>query len=130
MSLSITLITPPDIFQNDNPGIFLINLTEQQQDEATQCLAEIDRELDVNIYFIQNEQNMIWFLHAMASSSHKYINLDNTSEMTELLSGYLLGKPSVFYSTDNKNKVAVFSHINQNRIASVKDFLERVLGEK
>ena len=40
MSLTITLITPPDIFENDSTGIFLINLTEEEQDEATKWLGE------------------------------------------------------------------------------------------
>jgi hypothetical protein len=130
MSLTITLITPPDIFQNDNPSLFFINLTEEQQDETTKWLSECPLTLDLNIYFIQKEPNVVWFLHAMACSSHKYINLDDTSSMTEMLSGYLLGKQSVFYSTNDKNKIAVYGHINQNRVGNVKDFLERVLSEK
>jgi hypothetical protein len=129
MSLTITLITPPDIFENDSPGIFLVNLTETQQDEATKWLADCKLDIDLNIYFSQNESNAVWFLHAMASSSHKYINLDNTNGMTSLLSGYILGKPSVYYSTEDKNKIAILSHINQNRVNSVKDFFERVLSE-
>jgi hypothetical protein len=130
MSLTITLITPPDIFENDSPAIFLMNLTENQQDEATKWLADCKQELDINIYFSQNEPNPVWFLHAMANSSHKYINLDNTHGMGELLAGYVLGKSSVYYSTVDKNKAAVFSHINQNRVDTVKDFFERVLSEE
>jgi hypothetical protein len=130
MSLAITLITPPDIFENDNPSILLMNLTEDQQDAATAWMAKSTRDLELNIYFIQNEQNVVWFLHAMASSSHKYINLDNTSPMTDMLAGYCLGKQAVYYSTDDKNKVAVYSHINQNRVDKVEDFLESILGEK
>lgn len=128
MSLTITLITPPDIFENENPSIFLINLTEEEQDRATAWLADCKLSIDLNVYYIQSEPNIVWFLHAMNRSSHKYINLDNTSSMTEMISGYLLGKNDVFYSTNDKNKVAVFSHINQNRIADVKEFLERALS--
>ena len=129
MSLTITLITPPDIFENDSPGIFLINLTENQQDEATKWLADCKRELDLNIYFHQNEPNVVWFLHAMASSSHKYINLDNSHSFSSMLAGYILSKPSTYYSTVDKNKSAVFGHINQNRVDNIKDFFERILSE-
>ena len=127
MSLSITLITPPDIFENESPGIFLINLTEPQQDEATKWLADCKLDIDLNIYFLQNENNPTWFFHAMSASSHKYINLDNTFGMSEMLAGYILGKSSTHYSTVDKNKIAAYSHINQNKVDNVKSFFERVL---
>ena len=129
MSLTITLVTPPDIFENDSPSIFLINISEAEQDEATKWLADCKRDIDLNIYFIQKEPNVVWFFHAMASSSHKYINLDNAAPMIDMLAGYVLGKTNTFYSTTDKNKQAVYGHINQNRLNSVEDFLERAIGE-
>lgn len=130
MNLKITLITPPDIFENDNPSILLMNLTESQQDQITKWLGECNADMDLNIYFYQDENNMPWFLHAMASSSYKYINLDNTVGMTALLAGYILGKSSVFYTLSDLNQRAVFDHINKNRVDGVVDFFERVLSEK
>jgi hypothetical protein len=130
MTLKITLITPPDIFENDSPSIFLINLTEKQQEQASDWLAKSSGEFPLNVYFFQNEPNIVWFFHALANSSHKYINLDNTVGMCELLSSYILSKPSVYYSSTDKNKIAVFGHINQNKIESVTDFFERLMSEK
>jgi hypothetical protein len=130
MSLTITLITPPDIFENHSPGIFLINLSENEQDEATKWLAECKRDLDLNIYFIQKEPNVVWFFHALACSSHKYVNLDDAGSMIDLLAGYVLGKPNTYYKTNDKNKQAVYNHINQNRVNHIRDFLERAIGEK
>jgi hypothetical protein len=49
--------------------------------------------------------------------------------MIDMLAGYVLGKTNTFYSTSDKNKQAVYGHINQNRLNSVKDFLERAIGE-
>jgi hypothetical protein len=129
MSLLLTLITPPDIFENDNHSIFLINLTEKEQDEATKWLSDCTLDIELNIYFYQHEPNVVWFLHAMANSGHKYINLDNTHGMSEMLNGYILSKSSVYYSTSDKNQVAVYSHINQNKVDNIKAFFERVLSE-
>jgi hypothetical protein len=129
MSLLLTLITPPDIFENDNRSIFLINLTEKEQDEATKWLSDCTLDIELNIYFYQHEPNVVWFLHAMANSSHKYIDLDNTRGMSEMLNGYILSKSSVYYSTSDKNQVAVYSHINQNKVDNIKAFFERVLSE-
>lgn len=130
MPLKITLVTPPDIFQNDNPSILLMNLNEQEQNSTTQWLAKLDTDIHLNLYFYQNEPNAIWFLHSLATSSHKYIDIDNTNGMSEMLLGYLLSKPATYYKTENKNKSSVFCHINQNRVDSVTDFLERVFCER
>lgn len=130
MPLKITLVTPPDIFQNDNPSILLMNLVEKEQDLATQWLGNLDVDLNLNIYFYQNEPNAIWFLHSLATSSHKYIDIDNTNGMSEMLLGYLLSKPATYYKTKDTNKNSVFCHINQNRVDSVTDFLERVFCER
>ena len=109
MSLKITLITPPDIFENDNESIFLINLNEEDQNAATDWLSKYDSEKDLNIYFYQGEINMPWFLHAMAVSTYKYIDIDANSPMTDLLAGYILGKNNVYYKTAEQNTAAVYN---------------------
>ncbi len=130
MGLQITLITPPDIYENENPSLFFMNLTEQQQSSATSWLAKCTLDIDLNIYYLDKEMNPTWFFHALSSSSHKYINLDNTSPLTDMLAGYILGKSNTCYSTLDKNKSAVYSHINSNKVDNIEDFLERVFSEK
>ena len=122
MSLKITLITPPDIFENDNESIFLINLNEEDQNAATDWLSKYDSEEDLNIYFYQGEINMPWFLHAMAVSTYKYIDIDANSPMTDLLAGYILGKNNVYYKTAEQNTAAVYNYINPNRVSNVVTF--------
>jgi len=129
MSLTITLVTPPDIFENESPSILLMNLTESQQDEATKWLAECPRDLEINIYFFQGEPNTVWFFHALSRSEYKYINLDNAQGISHVIQGYVLGKPSTYYTTENGNTQAIVSHINSNRVDSVQEFFKRVLSE-
>lgn len=129
MSLKITLITPPDIFENDNESIFLINLNEEDQNAATDWLSKYDSEEDLNIYFYQGEINMPWFLHAMAVSIYKYIDIDANSPMTDLLAGYILGKNNVYYKTAEQNTAAVYNYINPNRVSNVVTFFERAISE-
>lgn len=129
MSLKITLITPPDIFENDNESIFLINLNEEDQNAATDWLSKYDSEEDLNIYFYQGEINMPWFLHAMAVSTYKYIDIDANSPMTDLLAGYILGKNNVYYKTAEQNTAAVYNYINPNRVSNVVTFFERAISE-
>jgi hypothetical protein len=128
MTIKITLVTPPDIYQNDNEGIFLANLSEDEQTAATQWLSKFETEQDINIYFYQGEVEVPWFLHSMAASKYKYIELDTKIDVGLLLAGYLLGKPNTFYASKNPNILAVYNHINQNQVRGVVEFFERTLG--
>lgn len=127
MSLKITLITPPDFFENETESILLIDLDEQEQTLATDWLGQLESNNELNIYFYQGEINMPWFLHAMAISKYKYINVDAEKPLTSLLTGYILGKTNVYYKTDDADKAAVYSYINNNRIDNIKTFFERIL---
>jgi hypothetical protein len=130
MTVKITLITPPDIFENDNKSLLFLNLSEEQQTAVTDWLRNFNSDENLNIYFYQGEINIPWILHAMGVSHYKYINIDQSNELTGLLLGYILGKANVYFSTDDQNVASVFGYINSNRIRSVTDFLERTLSGK
>jgi hypothetical protein len=126
MTLKITLITPPDIYENDNESLLLINPDEEEQEISTQWFGEFDSEKELNLYFYQGEPNVPWIFHAMAVSKYKYINMDIPCEVTGLLAGYILGKGGVYYKIGDNNIAAVFEHINTNRVNNIKDFFERI----
>jgi len=128
MTTKLTLITPPDIFQNDQDSILLIDLTEKEQDHVSSWLGT--NPLSLNIYYYQGEPNVPWFLHALSCSTYKYINLNNMSAVSSHLAGYTLSKVGVFYSTDDTNVAELFSYINMHRVDDAVDFLERVFGGK
>lgn len=128
MTIKITLVTPPDIYQNDSDGIFLINLSESEQTAATQWLSEFDTEQDVNIYFYQEEVDVPWFLHSMAVSKYKYIELNANLDIGFMLASYLLSKQNTFYSGTNQSVLAVYNYLNKNQVSGVVDFFERTLG--
>jgi hypothetical protein len=129
MAAKITLITPPDIFQNDVESVLFFDITEKEQDAVTQWLSTVD-DLTINIYFYQGEPNVPWFLHALSCSNYKYVNLNNMSAVTGYLAGYILSKQGVFYSTSDVNVAELFSHINHNRVNDAVDFLKRVFSGK
>jgi hypothetical protein len=128
MATKITLITPPDIYQNNQDSILLIDLIEDEQDKVSKWLG--DNPSSINIYFFQGEPNVPWFLHALSCSTYKYINLNNMSAVSSYLAGYTLSKAGVFYSTDDANVADLFSYINMNRVEDAVAFLERVFGAK
>jgi len=126
MTLKITLITPPDIYENDNDSVLLLNTTEEEQEIATDWLGKFISDKHINLYFYQAETNVPWILHAMAVSKYKYINMNTPCDLTGLLAGYILSKNGVFYKTGNNNVAAVFEYINTNRVDNITDFFERI----
>lgn len=128
MKNKITLITPPDIFQNDQESILLVDITEKDQDLVSIWLGKTDK--DLNIYFYQGETNVEWLLHALSCSNSAFVNLNNMSPVTSHLAGFLLSKPKVYYTTDDKNISNLFSYINHNHVTDVVDFLERTFNGK
>ena len=130
MTGKITLITPPDIFENSNTSVLFAHITDEEQDVISRCLGYADFNTDVNFYVYSGEPNAMWFLYAMNRCEHKYINIDFVNYITQSLSGYALSKSGTFYKTQDENLAAVYSHINSNRVTQVEQFLESILGAK
>lgn len=128
MTSKITLITPPDIYQNDQESVLFVDITEDEQDIVSVWLTKAD--LNINIYFYQGESNIPWFLHSLSCSQYKYVNLNNMSPITSYLAGYLLSRPGVCYNTNDANVSELYSHINLNRVTDVVEFLERTFNGK
>jgi hypothetical protein len=129
MNGKITLITPPDIFENSNKSLLFVNLSLHDQDIVSKWLAGKELNEDINFFVYSGEADVEWLFWAMGASKYKYINIDNPNQILQSLSGYLLSKSNVFYHTTDENLVAIYSHINSNRISEIETFLERALGD-
>lgn len=130
MSGKITLITPPDIFENSNPSILFVHIDDKEQDIISKWLSNADLRHDINFYVYSGEVNVSWFLYALSRCEYKYINIDCVNYITQAISGYALSKSGTFYKTTDENLAGVYSHINSNRVNQVEQFLESILGAK
>jgi hypothetical protein len=130
MDNRITLITPPDFFENDSHSILFIHLGEEDQSVVSRWLADANLTEHVNIYFYDHEISLEWFFYALSRCEYKYIDLDSLNYVTAQLSGYILGKKNTYYKTSNENTSAVSHFINQNRITKIESFLERAFNDK
>lgn len=128
MQGKITLITPPDFFENSNPSILFTHLTAQEQDVVSKWLYDAKLSDNINLYVYTDEPNPAWFLYAMNRCEYKYINVDGVNLITQALCGYALSKSDTYYRTSNENIAGVYSHINSNRVTRVEEFLESILG--
>ena len=126
----ITLITPPDFFENSNTSVLFAHISNEEQDVISRWLADSDFANNINFYVYSGEVNVSWFLYALSRCEYKYINIDCVHYITQALSGYALGKSDTYYKTKDTNLSAIYSHINGNRVDRVEDFLESILGAK
>jgi hypothetical protein len=130
MEGKITLITPPDIFENESYSILFIHLSESDQEKVSQWLSNSNIKENVNIYFYSGENDLPWLFHAMARSEYKYIDLDGLNNITTKLSGYIIGKKNTYYKTTDETMSAVCHYLNQDRVSDIENFLQRALNDK
>lgn len=125
----ITLITPPDVFENENDSVLFMNISEQEQEDVSKWFSVHTLTTPINLYYYQGETDIGWLLHAIAKSKAVYINCDNNSDVTKWITSYVLGKPHVFYSATDSNFKALMSYINQKSVSNITKFLEVQFGK-
>jgi hypothetical protein len=126
--MKVNLITPPEQFENSNPGILLMDLSETEQNEVTDWISKHKADIKLNIYYYQDEANVPWLLHAMHSSEAVYVNTDCMKSVGMLMSSYIISHNHVFYSATNPTNAETCSYINKNRVANATEFLESVFN--
>lgn len=130
MQGKITLITPPDIFENSNESVLFMHLNDDEQDVVSRWLGKTGISTDINFYVYSGEENLNWILYALSRCEHKYINLDHYTKITQALSGYMLGKSGVCYKVSDPDLANTYSCINHNKVDNVEKFLEITFGDK
>lgn len=130
MQGKITLITPPDFFENANTSVLFVNLSDKDQEIVSEFLAKSNLLQNLNFYVFNNETNVSWLLYAANRCEYKFVEYDNIDPVSYTLGSYLLTKSNTFYKTEDENLVAILSHINQNKINDIKTFLERIVDDQ
>jgi hypothetical protein len=126
----ITLITPPDFYENETYSILLIGITEEEQDQISHQLGQLDSDTPLNIYYFQGENNMEWLLFALNRCNAVYINADSGTDLIKWLASYMLGKSNVWYTTTDDNLKSLFSYINQKYVPNISKFIEAHFDDK
>ena len=130
MSNKITLITPPDFFENGNYSVLFIGMTENDQAKASHWLGQYEDLPETNLYVYQGEPNVAWLFYAANRATVKFVNLDADSAIISHMASYILSKPGVFYTTQDQNLKELMCHINNNYVNNIEEFLERAYNEQ
>ena len=130
MEGKITLITPPDIYENYNNSLLFVGMSETDQDQASLWLGTHAKDLniDLNFYFYQGENNIPWLFYALSKASFTFVNLNTNESIINILGSYILGKPNDFYTCIDENLKALLSHINNNYVPNIDTFLKKVIN--
>jgi hypothetical protein len=126
----ITLITPPDFYENETYSILLVGITEEEQDQISHQLGQLDSDTPLNIYYFQGENNMEWLLFALNRCNAVYINADSGTDLIKWLASYMLGKSNVWYTTTDDDLKSLFSYINQKYVPNISKFIEAHFDDK
>ena len=130
MDGKITLITPPDVFENDSHSVLFMHLSDEDQELVSEWLSKSNIKQHINVYFYDQEIALPWLFHAMGRCDYKYIDLNDVNRVTSALSGYILGKKNTFYKIDDESLSAVYHYVNQDRITNIESFLEKAFNEQ
>jgi hypothetical protein len=129
MKNKVTLITPPDFFENGNFSLMLIGINDIDQEKVTKWLSSIDLDEHINIYFYMGEPNIPWLLYAVSRSDLVFIDLDFDNNIIKNLSSYMASKSHVYLQTHNSELGQMFEHISGNRVPDIDYFLEHVFDK-
>ena len=130
MANKITLITPPDFYENGNFSILFMGMTGDDQTVASYWLGQRENLPETNLYVYQDEPTIPWLLYAANRSAVTFINLDTGYPIIDRLASYILSKPGVYYTTKDQNIKELMSHINTKYVNSIEEFLERAYNEQ
>lgn len=130
MQGKITLITPPDFFENENMSLMFVHLSDEDQFKVSEWFGKANLDKNINIYFYNDETNVEWFLYALNRCTFKFVDINRLTSITTILLGHILAKTNLYYKTDDVNTHQICQYLNNNRIINIEDFLEKAFNVK
>jgi hypothetical protein len=128
MDGKITLISPPDIFENSNLSILLMHLSSEDQDNISAWLYKNNIKKNINFYVYDDQDSIEWILYASAICKYSFIDLNHQNTYTQTLASYLLGKHNFYYKINDNEIASIYNFINNKRIIHIENFLEDIFN--
>jgi len=150
----ITLVTPPDFFQNQNKSFCLINFSKRDKDSFADQLNLYMPNEDVTVYLWddnnfsvtdsvdktdpsydayikewqhnQTNRDYNWLLNACRESSTVVLNMDYISKPLMIWSGYILTLSKTHFINSNEAEAKTLNVLNRNRTESVPNLFKKL----
>jgi hypothetical protein len=155
---TITMVTPPSFFVNQNRSFCLINLSKKDKDMfADQINANFSKE-DLTIYlwddnnfsaldpFVSDDpeyekylenwkpnkqgRDYTWLLNACRASTHVILNMDYSSNQMKVWSGYILTMAKTWFLNSNTDDSASFGVLNRNKFTNWEELFTKIVKIK
>ena len=150
----ITLVTPPDFFQNQNKSFCLINFSKRDKHSFADQLNLYMPNEDVTVYLWddnnfsvtdsvdktdpsydayikewqhnQTNRDYNWLLNACRESSTVVLNMDYISKPLMIWSGYILTLSKTHFINSNEAEAKTLNVLNRNRTESVPNLFKKL----
>lgn len=154
----ITLVTPPDFFQNQNKSFCLINFSKRDKDSFADQLNRYMPNEDVTVYLWddnnfsvtdtvgktdpsyetylkewkhnQTNRDYNWLLNACKVATTVIINMEYISKPLMVWSGYILTLSKTHFINGNEAEAKILGVLNRNRTESVVHLFQKLNESK
>lgn len=154
----ITLVTPPDFFQNQNRSFCLINFSKRDKDSFADQLNKHMPDEDITVYLWddnnfsvtdsvekndpnyesylkewrhnQTNRDYNWLLNACKVATTVILNMEYISKPLMVWSGYILTLSKTHFINGNESEAKTLSVLNRNRIESVPYLFQKLKESK
>ena len=152
---TITLVTPPSWFQNQDRSFCLINLSKRDKDVFAEALNKNMPKENINLYiwddnnfsnldpfgnesdaeyekYLENwkpnakARDYSWLLNACRASSHIIMNMDYGSNQLKVWSGYILTLSKTWFINSNFDDSQAFAVLNRNKIQGIPEIFPKI----
>ena len=151
---TITMVTPPSFFQNQNKSFCLINLSKKDKDNFADQINKYFPKEDLTIYlwddnnfsaldpfgnddpeyekYLENwapnkkGRDYTWLLNACRASTTVILNMDYSSNQMKVWSGYILTMAKTWFLNSNPDDSSSFGVLNRNKINNFQELFPKI----
>ena len=152
---SITLVTPPSFFTNQNRSFCLVNLSKKDKDNFADAVNKWFPKDDLTIYlwddnnfsaldpfssdtdpeyeqYLENwkpnkaGRDYTWLLNACRAATTVVLNMDYSSNQFKVWSGYILTMAKTWFINSNLDDASSFGVLNRNIIAGMHELFPKI----
>lgn len=151
---TITMVTPPSFFQNQNRSFCLVNLSKKDKDNFADQINKYFPKEDITIYlwddnnfsaldpfgtddqeyekYLENwapnkkGRDYTWLLNACRSATTVIMNMDYSSNQMKVWSGYILTMSKTWFINSNEDDSASFGVLNRNKIQGMHELFPKI----
>ena len=151
---TITMVTPPSFFQNQNRSFCLVNLSRRDKDNFANEINKYFPKDDLTIYlwddnnfsnldpfggddpeyekYLENwkpnqkGRDYTWLLNACRAATTVIMNMDYSSNQMKVWAGYILTMSKTWFLNSNPDDASSFSVLNRNKINGMHELFPKI----